>query len=66
MPTWQRRPHKGQPRRKFTKDREYVGRWLVSDHREHHSLLGVTSSAGAKGSQELTGSNDVDMHTVNK
>ncbi|KAJ5208747.1 hypothetical protein N7449_003126 [Penicillium cf. viridicatum] len=51
----------------FTKDREHFGRWLVSDHREHHPLLGVTDSAGAKSnSQELAGSNDVDVHIVNK
>lgn len=41
----------------FTKDREHFGRWLVPDHREHHPLLGVTDSAGAKSnSQELAGS----------
>ncbi|KAJ5878948.1 hypothetical protein N7455_002413 [Penicillium solitum] len=50
----------------FTKDREHFGRWLVSNHREHHPLLGVSDSAGAKSnSQELAGSNDVDVHIVN-
>ncbi|KAJ5795393.1 uncharacterized protein N7518_003933 [Penicillium psychrosexuale] len=55
MATWQRCTHKGQPRRKytrFTEDRKYVGRWLLSEHREHHPPLGVTNSAGAKDSSQ--------------
>lgn len=37
---------------RFTEDRKYVGRWLLSEHREHHPPLGVTNSAGAKDSSQ--------------